>query len=208
MIELRKTKTTKEMTSLLSQYLQNDFNSSIGTYEGNDFLLLEGCSEKEKIEEFLSNYIDSNGFVYSSLDSLFSSNYGFSDEYTICYGCNNIICLTPGYYEDQPKYHVFNEACEILCKDCIDIEELIENVKNDPKKCIKRSLFTTKDIEDQGFILLNNKEYQNGLHAGMNDDPQKIFDQFKNKYSEIVFFLNETSQFYIEFLVYGRNKEE
>ena len=206
MITLNKKFNSNDMMVKLSEFLNDrNFNSSINQYEGSDFLLLEGHDEKEKIEKFLTNYQDLHGFYYESVDSLFSSNYGFSDEYVTCNGCGNIICTTPGYYGDQPKYHTFMEACEILCKDCIDIEELIQDVKNNPKNCIKRSLFTEKDIEKEGFVLLNSENFQNGFYEGMNDDPQKILEQFQNRYNEIVFFLNETSQFYLEFSAYGRN---
>lgn len=207
MINLSKNFSDVEMINKLNDFLcNNDFNSFIGNYEDNNFLVLESWEEKERIENFMSNYMDLNDFYYSSLDSLFSSNYGFGDEYTTCYGCNNIVCLTPGYYGDQPKYHVFEESCELLCKNCISIDNLIEDVKNDPSKCIKSSLFTKEDLKNEGFVLLN-ENFQSGLHKGMNDDPKKIFDLFKNQHNEIVFFLNETSQFYVSFSAYGRNIE-
>lgn len=205
MINLNKVFSYENMIIKLNDFLNNnDFNSFIGNYENNSFLVLESWKEVEQIEKYLNRFIDIYDFNYS-IDNLFNSDYGFSDEYITCYGCNDIISLTPSYYSEQTKYHIFE--CEILCHNCIDIDDLIENVKNNTDKCIKSSLFSEKDIEKQGFILLNDENFQNGLHSFMNDDPKKIFDLFKDKYNEIVFYLNETSQFYIEFSIYGRNKE-
>lgn len=204
MINLLKFISEDEILEKLSQYMLNDFNSSICTYKEQPFLLLSGWDEKDQIELFLGAYCDDIQRQWD-IDVLFQYSYGFDDEYTQCSNCCQIIRTSPDSYSWQPDY--LQTECEILCQDCYTIEDVIQININNPNTAINSTDFDSSELINAGFELINKDSYQNGLHEGMNDNPKEIYNQLQNQYNDIIFVISEQSQFYIEFDVYGRDKK-
>ena len=126
--------------------------------------------------------------------------WGFSDEYVLCSNCYKAINTTPGYYGDIPAYAIVND--ELLCHNCIRDsfeEDYIESVTNDPKNALKTTIISEARLEELGWKKLK-KQYENGMHQGMNDDPTKIYDKLKDKWD--VLFTFEPSQFYVAFFAW------
>lgn len=167
---------------------ENTLNSYIGTYDDKDFLVLEGWDDKKTIEENLGKDLDGN------------IAYGFSDEYTTCSNCGKIVKTSADSYSWTPDYVVF-QGCMLLCTDCIDIDDYIEELKNNPKNA--NVIFDESDFVEKGFIKLNDDEYESGWH-GTNDDPTEIFENLSSKYEEIIFSITNTSQFSTNFVTLGR----
>lgn len=201
MIELRKIKTEEEIMKILDLFLQST-NTTQGTYEEKDFLIVTGWKEVEEINIMLDNYMDQNWDAYQ-IESIYNSDsWGFGDEYSTCSNCNGIIKTSPDYYGSPIQYMSFE--CAILCRECLTIEEILPEYVNNPLKCVPSNLFNEYDFEIEGFKKLNEESYERGLHPGQNDDPKTIIKEFEKQYTEIIFLLTETSQFYIKFDVMGR----
>lgn len=133
----------------------------------------------------------------------------WDDEWTYCDECHKIVKTSPSSYFWKQSYIWANDDC-IICKECVlsseeEQENYIKTLINDPKKVELLDL----DLESMGFEKLNDHSFENGLHRGMDDDPQKILDKLLKQYpnGEFVFCNFKTSQFYITFDIYGRNLE-
>ena len=89
-----------------------------------------------------------------------------------------------------------------------DVEEWIEWAVNDPSRCITRAMKPMNELVEAGFQLWpdDDERFESGLHQGMDDDPAKITDQIRDSFSDvpddaidIIFYLSESSQFYVTF---------
>lgn len=178
------------MTKINEVIENNDLNSRFETYQGEDFLLLEAYEELEIIEAAIGMEL------YKATDD----NYGFSDEYTTCSRCGNLVKTSPDSYAWTPDYAILYE-CELVCKDCLEFDEYITELINDPKKA--NTIFDESEILDHDFIKLNEDDYESGWY-GQVDDPKDIFNQVSEKYDEIIFSITNQEQFRTEFAVYGR----
>lgn len=97
---------------------------------------------------------------------------------------------------------------EVLTPDD-DIIEWLEWAVNDPSRALNRTQFSSDQLEEAGFSkyeTVDGHAYENGWHEGMNDDPKKIMVEIRETHptSEVLFWIGETSQFYIKFDAYVR----
>jgi len=168
---------------------QDGCNSYVGTFEGEDFLILSSWDDLNMIEKI----------IHCNIDSLIE--YGFYEEYNETTCCGKIVRTSPDSYSWSPEFYILE--CELVCKDCLSFEKLITDIENNPSKC--NQLFKNEKFVEYGYFKLNDEDYENGLHQGQNDDPKKIFDELENEYNSIVFSINEVSQFYIKFDVWVKN---
>lgn len=149
--------------------------------------------------EYSTDILDENGI-----------EWGFNDEYDTCSCCYKGIRTSPSSYSWKPDYW-YDGDFGLICNECFNgyeniQEQYLHEHINNPNKAIE--LLSERQLEELGFVKVNRDSYQSGLHQGMNDDPKAIFDSLQDKYEEIVFTISMRSQFYIEFEVFGRNKEE
>jgi len=123
----------------------------------------------------------------------------WEDEWTLCGDCGKAIRTSPDCYQWTPYYHIFND-CEVVCLDCIDWKGYLESIENNPRSCCLPQC----NPEEYGYRQYNGT-YENGLHMGMNDNPNKILKELQDKgFKHIIFRLAASSQFYIEFEVYHK----
>lgn len=130
----------------------------------------------------------------------------FSDEYTTCSDCGNVIRTEPNSYHWQPDFYVGDGF--IACNDCFNNTEdyqeayIAERVNN-PKHAIN-GLLTEQQIENLGFERVG-REFEDGWHH-VNDDPQAIYDELSERYEEVLFYINNVEQFGINFIVFVRGE--
>ena len=130
------------------------------------------------------------------------------DEWTIDYDNDKAYRTTADSYLWQPSLIVTDDG-EYLTPDD-DIETWIEWADRNPSHCIPNAVYSGADLIGEGFRQENTDRFYNGWHDGMTDDPNKILERVAKFYDEdanIVFTLDETSQFYIGFSVYVREQE-
>lgn len=80
---------------------------------------------------------------------------------------------------------------------------------NDPRRCLPSIVWSPADLIGAGFEQ-HNGQFQNGFFEHMNDDPKRIYAAMRSDYgdkAEIVFLLDEHSQFYISFSSWYRLPE-
>jgi hypothetical protein len=134
--------------------------------------------------------------------------YGFaiewSDEWSECENCNKAIRTSGNSYSWQPSFGMVDD-CTILCADCLkgEAESYLESLENNPSTALNISSI---DPADYGYVKVEG-DFQNGLHEGMNDNPKKIYTRLHERYSRLLFQIDEQSQFYIGFAVWSHPEE-
>ena len=164
--------------------------------DDNDIIIFDSCADYNKVRLIEK--------LYRQLP------YGYSDEYISCSNCGKYIFTTPGYYGDIPPYEIFND--DILCGDCIRLpqyeDEYLEYLTNNPKVALKTSIIFPERMEEMGWKRLDEK-WENGLHPGMDDQPEEVFAALKKEYPNYdIIFDYSLSQFYIQFGVWLKPKED
>jgi hypothetical protein len=136
-------------------------------------------------------------------------SFVFSDEYTTCSDCNHIIRTSPTHYGWQPDFYIGDGF--IVCGECFrgesDYQEAyIEERINNPKNALQGDLITEDNLQELGFAKFNTDSYESGLHYGQNDDPEKIYNNLKENYEDVLFKITSTGQFDIDFDVWVRGE--
>lgn len=188
--------------SRLPTILQNMNSILTQDDEGKPFLIVEDWHELGTIQRELNRIVSPEGLF--DLDDVV--DWGFSDEYTTCSNCSDVISMQPQYYGDITEFVILNN--EILCSDCINEsyeEEYIESVTNHPTNALKTTIISEDRLETLGWKQLKRK-YENGLHQGQNDKPIDVFNKLKTKWD--VLFTFQPSQFYIKFWAWIHEKED
>lgn len=129
------------------------------------------------------------------------------DEWIVDHEHGKAYRTQPDCYQWQPTA-IITDVGDLLTPDH-DIEEWIGYMVNTPTRCLPRAVFTEGDLRAAGFEPYNGL-YENGWHPGQNDDPRQITDKIRAERGDdldIVFYLDGTSQFYIEFTAWVRPKE-
>lgn len=140
----------------------------------------------------------------------------WSDEWYQCGNCYRAVRSQADSYSWRP-YFTMGDG-EITCADCLrDMgDDAIADNINNPQSCV--TWCDRSHVESLGFIKWEPGEehtYESGWHPGQDDDPQAIFDAIVARYAEesksapdVVFFLDESSQFYIRFSAYVRDARD
>lgn len=141
----------------------------------------------------------------------------WSDEWYQCGNCYRAVRATGDSYSWRPYFTMVDG--EITCADCLrDMgdDALTEHVNN-PHSCV--TWCDASHVESLGYVKWeagDEHTYENGWHPGQTDDPQAIYDAIVAQYDDgtdkpapdVVFFLDESSQFYIRFSAYVRDARE
>jgi hypothetical protein len=132
------------------------------------------------------------------------------DQYDPCSDCQKLLETSANSYMWQPSY-LRDQEGQIVCFDCIDVDDdsVLEEFDyiNNPDKCIPDEL--AKHLPEWGWQPYNGT-YENGWHPGQTDKPGLILEKiqgtrFKDRRS-VVFRLDETSQFYIRFTAWVKDR--
>jgi len=133
------------------------------------------------------------------------------DEWTDCQGCYRAVRTEPDSYSWQASYAVLNE-CEIFCRDCLlDMgDDALTDYVNDTSAIV--TWCDTAHVESLGYVKWepgNEHTYESGWHPGQTDDPKAIDAEIRRVMPDVdvLFFLDEASQFYIRFSAYTRPRD-
>jgi len=121
----------------------------------------------------------------------------WSDEWSTCDDCGKAIRTSPDSYGWTPSYHC--DESGTVCHNCIDHSDYVDSLVNKPGSAVTLDV----DLNAEGFEMIQDR-FENGLHQGMDDNPKAIFKQLELVWEEIVFKIDEQSQFYTGFSVWAR----
>lgn len=140
----------------------------------------------------------------------------WSDEWYQCGNCYRAVRCEADSYSWRPYYAMADG--EITCADCLrDMgDDALTDVINNPQACV--TWCDAAHVVSLGFVKWepgDEHTYESGWHPGQTDNPQEIYDAIVARYEEqekpapdVVFFLDESSQFYVRFSAYVRDARE
>lgn len=125
----------------------------------------------------------------------------WSDEWSTCSDCGKAFRTSADSYGWQPSYVILNE-CELVCRDCVDWSEYLEDLEDDPTRAVQRDC----DPADYGYTRVSEpREYENGFHPGQSDDPAAILAALHAEgKTRIVFRVADVGQFDVHFETWQR----
>lgn len=190
----------KKQTKLITEFWEK---------YGDDVRDAQGCTEPGYDDKpvIMANW---NNIPAKYFDHL--EKHGFSceweDEWLVCDECYKAFRSSPDSYGWEMYGYIGDGFC--VCGDCIDWEEYLQGMENEPTKAVSCSLFHSHRKEIESRYTLVQGGFENGFHQGMDDDPKKILAKLleKDTSGRYLFVISEQSQFYITFEVYKRNSEE
>jgi hypothetical protein len=132
----------------------------------------------------------------------------WSDEWHQCSDCYRIVRNSGDSYMWQPFYTMINE-CEPVCGDCLIKmgDEALEDYVNNSDRVV--TWCDESHLESLGWQRDNPRQYENGWHPGQDDNPATIMAgiQEADPNLDVLFWLDESSQFYIGFSAFTRKRE-
>jgi len=114
--------------------------------------------------------------------------------------------ITPDCYQWQPSIH-FGDGYVLTPDD--DIDAWIAEMVNDPTKALNQAQVKANKLTAAGFEPWPDEDthYEHGWHPGQTADPTKVYDDIRRINGDdvdVIFHIDETSQFYIKFRAYIR----
>lgn len=155
----------------------------------------------------------------SKLGRFFENVMGYellwSDEWIGCNDCGKAVRTIANSYFWEPYYSIIQD-CEIVCHNCLTVEDMIEEYQNSENKAISSKWINR--IKLKGFSCFEDDEetcsiFENGFFPGQNDRPEKILEKIREKIGDFdgrfdwIFSIVENSQFYIRFALFIRPKD-
>jgi len=147
------------------------------------------------------------GRLFKALDRI-GVDAEWYDQYDPCSDCQKLLETSPNSYMWQPSY-LIDPECNKICFDCLDVDddsvlEEFEYIDN-ADKCIPDEL--ARHLPEWGWQPYNGT-YENGWHPGQDDKPEKILARIQDRLPRlsVVFRLDETSQFYIRFTAWIKDR--
>ena len=171
--------------------------------------ILEDVRIDNEVPKIVKNALDEHGIKwYNIVESALGCEWGFSDEYTTCDDCGNIIRTSPDSYHWQPDFYIGDGF--IVCNRCFNDsedyqEEYLADKINNPKQAVN-GLMTEEQIKELGFEKLDS-EYESGWY-NVNHDPEKIYEALSKNFEEVLFYINNVEQFRVNFIVFVRGEIE
>lgn len=133
------------------------------------------------------------------------------DEWVVDHENSKAYRTQPNSYSWQSSV-IFTEDGELLTPDD-PVDAWVEQVVNNPNKCLPSSVWSAADLEPLGFA-----EYkcglENGWNPGQNDNPHEISRAITEEYADkgkavdIIYLLSDKAQFDMRFCVLVREVKE
>lgn len=184
----------------------------LGERDGSKFLVVCGAGWKNieaMVVEARKRLGDDNGLsqadhiAFEELISpmlSWSSDWGFEDNYTTCYGdnCKNII----NTYEDRH----WNTEYEIFCEECVRTkyhEDYFEALVNNPNNA--NTMLDEDYILKQGYVKLDD-EWRASFVEGRTDNPEKLIKKLHEQgWDSVVFHIEDYGPFAIGWSAFVKN---
>jgi hypothetical protein len=141
-------------------------------------------------------------------------NLDYYDQADSCAECQKYIETQPNCHGWQ-LYAVWSEE-GYVCGECVekDLDTWLEHWLDEGRGGHDRLTSVNrwvgeKELTDRGFVQWEPDDphsYETGWHPGQTDDPEKLAGELRERLpdQDIVFFLDETGQFYFRWSVYTR----
>jgi hypothetical protein len=134
----------------------------------------------------------------------------WSDEWTVNWeGDRKAYRTSPSSYGWKSSI-VYLDDGQMIAKGEVEdgtcLDDYIKYLVDHPTRCDQFDV----DWSENGFErMVPEGQYETGSHACQNDDPRKLFAEWKARKPdhEFLFTLDEQSQFYITYSIWGRKKE-
>jgi hypothetical protein len=131
------------------------------------------------------------------------------DEWATCAECYRAMRTQADSYSWR-MFGAFVEDAGYVCADCMkaDPESYLDEYVNDPHRAI--TWLSGAELTALGFEQWEPGDphrYENGWHPGQTDDPSAILTDIQGQRPEldVVFLLDESSQFYVGFSAWTRS---
>jgi|GEM_PF-5717361 len=167
---------------------------------------LRGAGLLEEEESF-----DIDDFFAILLDEdKFNTTWAYSDEFTTCSDCCQIIVTQPQHHGWLPDYWIADG--DIYCGDCIreddDLKEgYLKDMTNNHERAI--TVLSESELLKMGYHKCNN-EFEAGLRECQDDSPESILENAREMLDddEFVFRIDQADPFSVHFSLFSRNSEE
>lgn len=151
------------------------------------------------------------GRLFDALERI-GVNGEWYDEFERCDHCRKLVRSEPNSYSWRPYFVRLNDG-DILCGDCVLdpdwFEDALSEFVNDPERIV--AFCEEEHLTNHGWSRFNTEhQFENGWHPGQTDNPRLIFEQIEKEFPnhDILFWLDENSQFYIGFSAFIKESEE
>jgi hypothetical protein len=217
--------TTSSVVDFLQGIMPNEFMDYAGSYGEPGYSLPEGKTPMVVLGNFwcrCANYKDERwpDSPLHGIDVHYPAAFRkmeeqgvelvWSDEWMVDYHHDKAYRTTSDSYHWKPSV-ILTEDCEWMTPDD-DLETWIDFLKNDPSRCLPDHIYSPHDLIMAGFDQWGDEKFESGWHPGQNDDPKEVLAEILRAYDEedveVVFVLDETSQFYLRFSAYYRTAQE
>jgi hypothetical protein len=130
----------------------------------------------------------------------------WSDEWTSCEDCGLLFRTSPDSY--GWKKAGIDEESGTLCCECLakDPAEYLESLEGDSNRCMT---IDSIDLDEQGYVKVNEDSFEHGFHPGQDADPKKIGKALRDiGITRFIFTLDSTGQFDMDFSVWVHESEK
>lgn len=174
--------------------------------EGNCYVIFGDWNSRNKFVEIAREVLGIENLKDHELERMMEAEFVFSDEYTTCDDCGTVIAYNRDV-SSRPQY--FEGDGFICCLDCFErewdyqkeyLERRINNYNN------ANELLSNEQLKELGFTRYNVTPFVNGLYEGQDDNPEKIYNELKDKYEDILFSIDSYGHFETEFSVWVRGE--
>lgn len=177
--------------------------------EGEHYTVFDCWDDKELYIKLVREALSDEKLFEYEIEEIMQTNLVFSDEYSFCTECSEVIRTSPNGHGWQPDYYL-GDGFIICSRDFKESEEhqeaYLNALINNTNKV--NQLISEDQLTELGFVKLNDNSYERGLHFGQNDSPKEIYEKFNESYEEIIFTIDSMGQFETEFSVWGRHEIE
>lgn len=183
---------------------REDSGKGVLTADWNHFPdSLASESHRTDVGKAAQEYNWSKGRKFQDVLEHYGYKLEWSDQTTRCDHCYGCIQTDAQYYGDSAHYAILGD-CDAVCEECIRkdfIEEYLEGLENNARTAVAiRGI----DPAEYGYHYVSG-DYENGFHPGQADNPAEIMKRLaEDGYSGIVFRIDSTGQFDVQFSVYAK----
>ena len=182
---------------ILSVLEEMDIDISMVNYEseeGKECIIIDGWKEMEELEKKLNMDME-------KICKVLNCEYIFYDEVYYCEYCGCYHWIEAVDY----KTNYSTVGHYILCHKELreNLEDYLEYFINNMDMALPFKAH--KEMQELGYTLINNI-YESGL-TGV-DNLKKVFEKYRKKYNNIVFFIDSATPFDTSFSVYVKNNDD
>lgn len=150
------------------------------------------------------------GRLFDALERI-GVNGEWYDEFDKCCHCGKLFRTKPDSYSWKPYFVSLNDG-DMMCGDCVldpdFFDDVLNEFVNNPERVV--AFCDDRELIERGWSRFNTEhQFENGWHPGQTDNPRLIFEQIEKEFSnhDILFWLDENSQFYIGFSAFIKPQE-